>query len=131
MKSKTTRKKKKVKGVRFYRKKLWKLFSKYIRERDDYTCVTCGKEATGSGMHAGHFITGSTCSPTLYFDERNVHAQCFHCNINLSGNWVRYEEFMIDTYGKEDVEEMKKQRTLLMGEKVDVDWYKEKIEHYK
>jgi len=112
------------------KKKLWKLFSKYIRERDRYTCVTCGREATGSGMHAGHFITGATCTAKLYFDETNVHAQCYHCNINLSGNWVNYEAFMISEYGQEHVDNLKLRRTLEMGHKVEREWYLDKIEHY-
>lgn len=113
------------------KKELWTLFSRYIRERDKYTCFTCGKIASGSAMHAGHFITGATCSASLYFDERNVHAQCYHCNLNLSGNWVIYEQKMIDKYGQEIVNELKLKRTLLMGEKLPHEWYYEKINYYK
>lgn len=120
----------KQKTITSLKKKLWKLFSKYVRERDGYKCVTCGKEATGSGIHAGHFITGATCTAKLYFDETNVHAQCYHCNINLSGNWVKYEEFMEKKYGKEHVENLKLRRTLEMGEKVTHEWYEDKIKNY-
>lgn len=112
------------------RKKLWKLFSKFIRERDEYTCYTCGKQAEGSGMHAGHFITGATCPPSLYFDERNVHAQCYHCNINLSGNWVLYEERMLEDYGAEIVQELKDARTQKMGEVWEIEDYDKLIEKY-
>lgn len=121
----------KVKGISWHKKKLWSIFSKWIRERDNYTCFTCGKKAEGSGMHAGHFITGATCTAKLYFDEMNVHAQCYHDNINLSGNWVVYEKNMIEKYGKEKVDELKSRRTLEMGEKVDIMWYQEKIKHYE
>jgi DNA-directed RNA polymerase subunit N (RpoN/RPB10) len=113
------------------KKELWKVFSPFIRERDKYTCFTCGKKAIGSGMHAGHFITGATCSAELYFNEINVHAQCFHCNINLSGNWVFYEQKMISKYGQDVVDELKLKRTLLMGEKLPHEWYEQKIKHYK
>lgn len=128
--SRTKPVKAKQKTISSLKKKLWKLFSLFIRERDNYTCVTCGKQATGSGLHSGHFITGATCTAKLYFDETNVHAQCYHCNINLSGNWVRYEEFMIKKYGKEHVENLKLRRTLEMGEKVSHEWYEDKIKHY-
>jgi len=121
----------KLGGLRALRKKLWTLFSLFIRTRDKFTCITCGKVAEGSGMHAGHFITGATCPASLYFDERNVHAQCYHCNINLSGNWVIYERKMIERYGQETVDELKLKRTLLMGEKLDTLWYEDKIQHYK
>lgn len=53
-------------------------------------CFTCGRKATGSGMHAGHFIPKSVGGISLYFHEDNVHAQCFNCNINLSGNQYEY-----------------------------------------
>jgi hypothetical protein len=124
-------KKPKEKNITWHRKKLWSIFSKWIRERDNYTCFTCGKKAEGSGMHAGHFITGATCTAKLYFDEMNVHAQCYHDNINLSGNWVVYEKKMIEKYGKEKVDELKLRRTLEMGHKVDITWYQDKIKQYE
>lgn len=70
--------------------KLWKLFSLYIRQRDKYTCFTCGRKGEGSGMHAGHFVPKSIGGIALYFHEDNVHAQCYNCNINLSGNQYEY-----------------------------------------
>lgn len=122
---------KQIKTISELRKELWKLFSLYIRTRDDFTCVTCGKKGEGGGIHAGHFITGATCGAELYFDETNVNAQCYHCNINLSGNWVKYEEFMIKACGKEYVEKLKQRRTLEMGRKVTSEWYEAKIKEYK
>ncbi len=80
-------------------KKLWKLFSKYIRERDNYTCFTCGIKTYPA--QAGHYRTGATCNKYLYYDEKNVHAQCYRCNINLSGNWREYQTRMHDKYGKD------------------------------
>ena len=41
-------------------------------------------------MHAGHFIPKSVGGITLYFHEENVRAQCYNCNINLSGNQYEY-----------------------------------------
>ena len=71
------------------KKKAWAVFSKWIRNRDGNRCFTCGKVGEGSGMHAGHYIPRSLSS-YLYFDERNVHAQCFRCNIHLFGNADEY-----------------------------------------
>lgn len=127
---KKARKRKDPESISVLKKKLWTKFSLFVRERDNYTCFTCGKQATGSGMHAGHFITGATCPVSLYFDETNVHAQCYHCNINLSGNWVIYEERMRAKYGNEIVDQLKLKRTLLMGEKKDSEWYKQLIHSY-
>jgi hypothetical protein len=81
-----------------------KAMSNYIRERDGWKCVTCGKKAHGQGMHNGHFI------PRGYsiwrYDECNCHAQCYRCNEMLSGNWPAYYDFMVRTYGQDHVHEM-------------------------
>lgn len=72
------------------KKKLWKVFSEYIRKRDGGNCFTCGRVAEGSGYHAGHFVPKSVGGITLYFHEENVHGQCYNCNINLGGNQYMY-----------------------------------------
>lgn len=82
------------------KKKFWTVFSKYIRLRDKYTCVTCGIKGEGSGIHAGHYITKAVGGLSLYFHEQNVHAQCYRCNIHLSGNWTAYREFILRRYGE-------------------------------
>lgn len=83
------------------KKKFWKVFSLYIRTRDNWKCVTCGTVGSGSGIHAGHYITKSVGGLSLYFHEQNVHAQCYRCNIHLSGNWTAYRKFILNTYGQE------------------------------
>jgi hypothetical protein len=120
-----------TRGISKLRKDLWKVFSLHIRTRDKFTCFTCGKVGQGAQIHSGHFITGATCSPELYFDENNVHAQCYHCNINLSGNWVVYEQRMNEKYGDVFVDNLKLRRTREMGIKKDTEWYLEKIKHYE
>ena len=117
------KKKKKVKEktLTWWRKQAWTVFSKWIRTRDNFQCFTCGKKAEGGGMHAAHFMTGASCPPSLYFHEANVHAGCYHCNINLSGNWVVYIVKMEEKYGKEFVENLQKMRRERQGEK----WYQE------
>lgn len=106
-------------------KKLWTLFSKFIRERDDYVCFTCGKQTYPA--QAGHYRTGATCKKYLFFEERNVHAQCYHCNINLSGNWRTYQQRMWGLYGKKIDQEFDK-----INQKDGWDFpYEEKIEYYK
>ena len=72
------------------KKKAWKVFAKWIKERDKYICFTCGRKCEGSGAHAGHFIPKSVGGLTLYFHEENVHCQCYNCNINLGGNQYLY-----------------------------------------
>lgn len=120
--------KKKVKTVTQLKKELWKVFSLYIRNRDNWTCFTCGAKATGQGMHAGHYITGATCKLPLYFHELNVHAQCYYCNIHLSGNWPKYHDKMIALYGP-DIKERLEKENLWNGSGKDFD-FEERIVHY-
>lgn len=72
------------------KKKLWKVFSLYIRTRDKFVCFICGRKCEGSGYHAAHFIPKSVGGIILYFHEENVHGCCYHCNINLGGNLWEY-----------------------------------------
>jgi len=55
------------------------VFSRWIRNRDNAKCFTCGKVGTVETMQAGHYISRSVLS--LRWDERNVHCQCMPCNI--------------------------------------------------
>ncbi len=123
-----TKGKKKGKSLTSYKKALWKVFSLYIRQRDDFTCVTCGRTAYGGSMHAGHFIPRSIGGLALYFDERNVAAQCYHCNINLSGNWPAYRDYILLKYGAEVEFELQRKRGLTT--KFTPEMYKALIEYY-
>lgn len=86
------------------KKWVWKAFSDYVRERDNWTCFTCGKQAKGSAMHAGHFV--SRVRSATMFDEKNVHAQCYACNIHKSGNGAEYAARIIELYGKETFDDI-------------------------
>lgn len=99
-------KQKKKQSISSLKKKLWGHFSLYIRQRDQYTCFTCGRKGEGSGIHAGHYIPKSIGGIGLYFDETNVHAQCYNCNINLGGYGAIYHQKMIDKYGEDFVKEL-------------------------
>ena len=57
---------------------------------------------------AGHFIgRGLGGGSGVYFDERNVHAQCFQCNKFRQGAPHEYELFLIDKYGQKVVDELR------------------------
>jgi len=86
-----------IKGLK---KKIWVVFSKYIRKRDKYTCFTCGKKEKPG--HAGHYIHNK-----LDFDPLNVHHQCIYCNRYLRGNLGVYGEKLIRENGIEKIEEMR------------------------
>ncbi len=110
--------------VSVLKRKLWAVFSLWIRQRDKNICFICGRTATGSGYHSGHFIPKSVGGLTLYFHEDNVHGCCYNCNINLGGNLYEYGMKL----GPEKVKELYalKQKSVKWTE---LDWEK-KINHY-
>ncbi len=82
------------------------------------------------GYHAGHFIPKSTCGIDLRYDERNIHGQCYHCNINLGGYGAMYHKKMVEKYGQSLVTKLWKIKNT-----VGTPWteaqYLEKTEYYK
>lgn len=117
--------------ITYWRDKLWTAFKIFIKERDADVCVTCGQHITGGDKQAGHFLTGASCPPTLYFHPKNVHPQCYRCNINLSGNWPEYYKFMEIRYGIETINELRTQKDLLKGERWSIERYKEELKKYE
>lgn len=94
------------KSISTLKKKAWKVFSQYIRQkgsdwRGNAECVTCAKIAPWKTMHAGHFIAGR--GNTILFEETNVHPQCYVCNVRKHGDQLNYYRFMVSTYGEDEV----------------------------
>lgn len=88
------------------KKKAWNVFSLYIKNRDNWTCFTCGKYSVGADMHAGHYIS-RRYGATLY-DESNVHAQCAGCNAFKNGEPHLYAEKLISIHGVDFLLELTK-----------------------
>lgn len=113
-------KKPKVSTVSSLKKKAWRLFSLYIRQRDATSegyvrCVSCGVMKHWKQGDAGHFIDGRRNS--ILFDPRNCHFQCKGCNGNLrDGNISRnqkdiknaYFRFMKQKYGLKVIRELER-----------------------
>jgi hypothetical protein len=99
----------KSKSKSAYKKRLWKIFSRYIRLRDKATCITCGKRCELGEIHAGHYIPKSR-GMSIYFNEKNVHAQCARCNLYLRGDLSNYALKLIDKYGVEVLGELEAER---------------------
>ena len=99
---------------------LWKKVSEYIRRRDKGVCFTCNKRADWKEMHAGHFIPKGSYSDTE-FDEVNIHCQCPKCNTFLGGNLTEYTIRMIDKYGRDKVDELRRRG------KITKKWTKEEL----
>jgi hypothetical protein len=106
------------------KRRLWTEFSLFIRNRDKGICFSCGRKVEGKGYHAGHFIAKSIGGLALYFNENNVHGQCYHCNINLGGNQWEYGQRL----GKEKVEELMKLKQVFT--KWSEQDYLDKIKYY-
>ena len=133
----------KRKSVADLKRKLWSLFSIYVRMRDGLKttgsiewalCITCGKRYHFKMLQAGHFIAGRHSSNL--FSEKGTHAQCYNCNINLKGNTLEYRRKVIELYGEgADIElenearQIRKFTPLELGEMIES--YKQKIELLK
>jgi len=106
----------KKKTVTWWKKKVWKTFSQFIRLRDAIAttqsqhtvkCCSCGRPYPAFGIgcaQAGHFVPGRR--NTILFDERCVNAQCYNCNVTLKGNWPGYYAFMLERYDLETIDEL-------------------------
>lgn len=84
------------------KRKAWAVFSKWIRERDNYTCITCGKVDRSPTMHAGHFRHGDN----MDFVEKNINAQCAGCNTYRHGSLDIYAVRLDEKWGPGTAKEM-------------------------
>lgn len=89
-------------------KAAWIAFAIFIKYRDNYTCITCGRRGDGQAMHAGHFI--SRTKSAIKFHPANVHAQCAGCNLYKNGAWDEYYVVMQTKYGQEVIDELMKKK---------------------
>jgi len=81
----------------YWMEKLDAIFSKYIRERDDGKCYTCGLHKDPKEMQCGHFITRG--QHNTRFSEINCHCQCVGCNVFKMGNKEVYSVNLEKQYG--------------------------------
>lgn len=120
-------------------KKLWKVFSEYIRLRDSNErgyckCFTCGGIRYWRNMDAGHGIPRGHMATK--FNEMNNHAQCKICNGPRAGDRTNYRKEMEKRYGPEMWTELEiEARTVCKWSQFDIDLlelaYKEKVKKLK
>ena len=91
----------KTKSVSTLKKKADKAFSLYIRLRDSKDglseCITCGVQKPVKEMQAGHFVSRRVNK--LRFDDLNVNAQCYSCNVMRYGEQFQYAKALDEKYG--------------------------------
>lgn len=121
--------KQKKKAIKSLRNKLWELCKQIIRKRDGNICVICGMSGiSGSNWHTGHLIPSSVCGIMLRYDLRNIHSNCYNCNINLGGNGAEYYRRLSAEYGIDFVEAIFADRKLIA--KANRSFYEQKIDEY-
>ncbi len=116
------------------RKKLVKqlddAFSKYIRERDNYTCIVCGVTNKTHVIQCGHLF--SRVSNSTRWSESNANAQCSGCNMRHEYDFEPYRKTYVNKYGEKqyDIEYIKFKQTTKFSEsdlKQMVELYKNKL----
>ena len=85
----------------------WRPFANFIKERDGWKCITCGKTGKGWQMNAGHFIQAFG-NAGMFFREDNVFAQCVWCNTGLNGNLLEYRRQINKRFGEGYDEKLEK-----------------------
>jgi len=90
-------------------RKLDKIFSAYIRQRDAdkkgyCTCCTCGKKLPITQIHCGHFM--SRRFMITRWDEENCSAQCAGCNTFNQGEQYKFGVFLDKKYGEGKAQEL-------------------------
>jgi len=86
-----------------------------IKSADDNgycKCVTCGRVDSWKSMDGGHFIPKGHSSYWALVEE-NIHPQCKGCNgygMKYGTATQQYTKYMIDTYGREFVDEMESKK---------------------
>ena len=107
-------KKPKLKSVGVLTKEAAKLLQRLVRvkaadETGLVSCVTCGKRDHWKNMQGGHFISRVYLSTLLV--EENLASQCVSCNVFKAKDGLvlaNYYDYMVDMYGKEFVDELRK-----------------------
>jgi len=114
------------------KKKADTAFSKFIRNRDDWTCKTCellkkpNTQFFGANAHCSHFV-GRMNMATRY-EEKNCICQCAKENVFMEGNKPVFALYLTRKYGEGIIEELVKQGNTTI--KADAQFFKDIIKKY-
>lgn len=84
------------------------LFSKYIRTRDKWKCVSCKKQypENAQGLHCSHYW--SRRNEGTRFDPLNCDALCFFCHQKWGGDYrSEYTEFKKKQLGEKGYNDLR------------------------
>jgi len=81
-------------------KKLDDVFSLYVRERDNYKCITCGVDKNTHVIQCGHLF--SRISHSTRWSEKNAFAQCSGCNMKHEHDFEPYRRAWLEKYSQEE-----------------------------
>jgi hypothetical protein len=115
------------------KKRLWKIFSEYVRRKDVDengfgVCISCGTMKHWKEAQAGHYHAGSVCGLDLFFDPRNVNFQCVGCNLFRHGNLAQYALALKKKHGPTILEDLDSMRGICKWSRGK---FEEMIETYK
>ena len=108
-----------------------KVFGKFIRIRDNWTCITCGLRAPGDSdlIQPGHFVSRSNYA--LRWDEKNVNAQCKYCNNHehSASDKEPYAIALVKKYGQGVLDYLNelKHKAVKVDRRSIYDYYKQKL----
>ena len=92
--------------ISVFKRKLWKVVSKRIKERDKYICYTSKVKVSGSNAHCGHGLPSSVCGARLRYHPKNLHCQSYRENVNAGGNGAIYYQEQVKQYGQKAVNKL-------------------------
>lgn len=84
------------------------LVNQYVTKVRDKNkgCCTCKTSKPDIKYDAGHLFT-QKARPDIRFDLHNIHKQCsVNCNQHGSGMRAEYKDFVVDTYGQDELDRL-------------------------
>ena len=83
-----------------------KIFSLYIRTRDNWTCQRCKNkyEPPTSALHCSHFMGRG--KEATRFDEDNADALCYGCHRYFTAQPAEHYLWQVETKGQEKVDDL-------------------------
>jgi hypothetical protein len=81
-----------------------KIFSQFIRTRDNWTCQRCKKqyEPPTSALHCSHFMGRG--KESTRFDEENADALCYGCHQYFTSHPAEHYMWQVDKKGQKTVD---------------------------